>query len=156
LAWKPHNAGYSASFIQFAGTLLFNANTGDAMLAQLTWQQEEVLIWAPDIIGSICFLVSSYLALIEVSHRFWSFQPRQLSWWIVLINLLGSIAFMMAAAFNIFLPSSGDAEWSWGTNFYTLLGAWCFFVASYLMIPEQAGAGRTIDVPAIAIAAKSA
>ena len=32
-AWKPHNAGYSASLIQFVGTLLFNLNTADAMLA---------------------------------------------------------------------------------------------------------------------------
>lgn len=156
LAWKPHNAGYSASFIQFVGTLLFNANTGDAMFSRLTWQQEEVLIWAPDVIGSICFLFSSYVALVEVSHGFWSFQPRQLSWWIVLINLLGSVAFMVAAVFNVFLPSSGNPEWSWGANFYTLLGALCFFIASYLMIPEQAGAGRTIDGPSFAIAAKPA
>jgi hypothetical protein len=34
-AWKPHNAGWLASLIQFAGTLLFNLNTGDAMLSRL-------------------------------------------------------------------------------------------------------------------------
>jgi hypothetical protein len=63
-AWKPHNAGYSASLIQFVGTLLFNFNT---------------------------------------------------------------------------------AEWLWGANLFTLLGALCFFVASYLMIPELFGAGRATD-----------
>jgi len=144
-AWKPHNAGYSASLIQFIGTLLFNLNTGDAMLSQLTWLEEEILIWTPDVIGSICFLVSSYLALVEVSHRFWSVQPEQLSWWIVMINLLGSIAFMLSAVFSFLPPSGRGAEWLWGANFYTLLGAMCFFVASYLMIPELFGAGRTID-----------
>jgi hypothetical protein len=155
-AWKPHNAGYSASLIQFVGTLLFNFNTGDALLSQLTWLQEEVLIWAPDVIGSICFLVSSYLALVEVSHRFWSVQPAQLSWWIVMINLLGSIAFMLSAVFSFLPPSGRGAEWLWGANFYTLLGAMCFFVASYLMIPELAGAGRSIDVPSGTVAAKPA
>jgi hypothetical protein len=155
-AWKPQNAGYSAGFIQFAGTLLFNINTADAMLSQLTWLQEDVLIWTPDVIGSICFLVSSYLALVEVSHRGWSYLPRQLSWWIVMVNLLGSIAFMVAAAFNYFVPNGGNAEWSWGANFFTLLGAMCFLVASYLMIPELAGAGRAIDVPSGSIAAKAA
>ncbi len=144
-AWKPHNAGYSASLTQFVGTLLFNVNTGDALLSQLTWLQEEILIWAPDVIGSICFLVSSYLALVEVSHRFWSVQPAQLSWWIVMINLLGSIAFMLSAVFSFLPPSGRGAEWLWGANFYTLLGAMCFFVASYLMIPELFGAGRAID-----------
>jgi hypothetical protein len=145
VAWKPHNAGYSASLIQFVGTLLFNFNTADAMISKLTLVEEELLIWTPDVIGSICFLVASYLALIEVSHRFWSFQPRQLGWWIVIINLLGSVAFMLAAVFSFFLPSSGNAEWLWGANFFTLAGAVAFFVASYLMIPELFGAGRAFN-----------
>jgi hypothetical protein len=111
LAWKPRNAGYSAGLIQFAGTLLFNVNTADAMLSQLTWAQEDIWLWTPDVIGNICFLVSSYLAVVEVSHRAWSWQPRSLSWWIVMINLLGSIAFMASAVFNYYLPISGQAYW---------------------------------------------
>lgn len=146
-AWNPHNAGYSGSLIQFVGTLLFNINTADAMITGLTGVEQDILIWTPDIIGSICFLVASYLALIEISHGLWSFQPRQLSWWIVLLNLLGSVTFMLAAVFNFFLPSTGDAEWLWGANFFTLLGAVCFLFASYLMIPELFGAGRAIDTP---------
>jgi hypothetical protein len=147
LAWKPYNAGYSASLIQFVGTLLFNVNTADAMISGLTWAEEDILIWAPNIIGSICFLVASYLALIEVSHRLWSFQPRQLSWWIVMLNLLGSVAFMLAALYGFFPPSNENPEWTWDANFFTLLGAVCFLVASYLMIPELFGAGRAIDTP---------
>jgi hypothetical protein len=155
-AWKPHNAGYSASLVQFAGTLLFNFNTSDAMLARLTWVDEEVLIWAPDVIGSICFLLSGYLAVVEVSHRLWSYQPHHLSWWIVMINLLGCIAFMVAAVFGYFVPDCGKLAWSWGANSFTLLGAVYFFIASFLMIPEQAGAGRKIDLPPAAVTAKPA
>jgi hypothetical protein len=143
LAWNPRSAGYSAGLLQFAGTLLFNINTADAMLSQLTWWQEDARIWAPDIIGSTFFLLSSYLAVVDVSHGAWSWQPRQLSWWIVMINLLGSIAFMVSAIANWYLPSSGDAVWVWGASLYTLIGALCFLTASYLMIPEQAGAGRS-------------
>jgi len=62
-----------------------------------------------------------------------------------MINLLGSIAFMISAVFSFLPPSGLGAEWLWGANFYTMLGAMCFFVASYLMIPELFGAGRTID-----------
>ncbi|MGD2055562.1 MAG: hypothetical protein PVJ15_02055 [Gammaproteobacteria bacterium] len=116
----------------------------------------EVLIRTPDVIGSICFLASGYLALVEVSHRLWSYQPHQLSWWIVMLNLLGSIAFLLAAVFDYFVPDGGKAEWPWGANFFTLLGAMCFFFASYLMIPEQAGAGRTTDLPSGNITAKPA
>ena len=139
-AWKPHNAGYSASLIQLIGTVLFNLNTADAMITGLGWVGEDLLIWTPDVIGSVCFLVASYLALIEVSHRFWSVQPRQVSWWIVVLNMLGSVAFMLAAVFTVFLPSSGDMQWAWGANFFTLVGAAGFFSASYLMIPELFGA----------------
>jgi len=149
-AWKPYNAGYSASLIQLVGTLLFNFNTADAMISKLTLVEAELLVWTPDVIGSVCFLVASYLALIEVSHRFWSFQPRQLSWWIVMLNLLGSAAFMLAAVFSFFLPSTGSAEWLWGANFFTLVGAVWFLVASYLMIPELFGAARAVDTPFIA------
>jgi hypothetical protein len=60
------------------------------------------------------------------------------------VTLLGSIAFMVSAIANWYLPSSGDAVWAWGASLYTLIGALCFLTASYLMIPEQAGAGRSI------------
>ena len=144
-AWKPHNAGYSASLIQFIGTVLFNFNTADAMIAGLDWVGEDLLIWTPDVIGSVCFLIASYLALIEVSHRYWSVQPRQVSWWIVVLNMLGSVAFMLAAVFTVFLPDPGDMLWVWGANFFTLAGAAGFFSASYLMIPELFGATGNND-----------
>ncbi|NOY12470.1 MAG: hypothetical protein GXP51_01895 [Deltaproteobacteria bacterium] len=57
-AWKPHNAGFCASLIQLIGTFLFNANTADAMLSGLTSAQEKSLIWIPDFIGSVCFLLA--------------------------------------------------------------------------------------------------
>jgi hypothetical protein len=144
-AWKPHNAGYSASLIQFIGTVLFNINTADAMIAGLGWVGEDLLIWTPDVIGSVCFLIASYLALIEVSHRFWSVQPGQVGWWIAVLNMLGSVAFMLAAVFTFFLPPSGEMTWVWGANFFTLVGAACFFSASYLMIPELFGASGNND-----------
>ena len=147
LAWKPHNAGYDASLMQLIGALLFNMNTATAMLSELTWVQEELLIWVPDVIGSICFLIASHLALIEVSHRVWSFQPHQISWWIVIINMLGSIAFILAAVFSFFLPSDGSVYSLWGANVFTLIGAICFLSASYLMIPELFGAGRVAHTP---------
>jgi hypothetical protein len=155
-AWKPHNAGYSASLVQFLGTLLFNLNTADAMLSKLTWLEGDLLVWVPDVIGSVCFLVSSYLALIEVSHRFWSVQPAQPAWWIVVINLLGSVAFMISAVFS-FVPAAGPlADWPWAANLSTLIGAACFLVASYLMVPELFGAGKSVDTPTASIGPEAA
>lgn len=143
-AWKPHNAGFCASLIQLIGTFLFNANTADAMLSGLTSAQEKSLIWIPDFVGSVCFLLAGYLVLIEVGHRFWSYQYRKVSWWIAMINMLGSIAFMLSALFGFFVPGSNSVEWAWGANFSTLFGASCFLLASYLLIPELFGAALGI------------
>lgn len=147
-AWKPRNAGYLASLIQFAGTLLFNLNTGDAMLKGLDWMQEDVLIWTPDMVGSVCFLVASYLALVEISHGWWSFEPRQVAWWVVIINLLGSVAFQVSA-FYAFAPPPPDPGWAWSANLWTFVGAACFFSASYLMIPELFDADATAPGQAV-------
>lgn len=43
-AWRPRNAGYLASLIQFIGTLLFNFNTADAMISGLSWLQQDIFI----------------------------------------------------------------------------------------------------------------
>ncbi len=140
-AWRPRNAGYLSSLIQFIGTLMFNLNTGDALFPGLTWLESDLLIWTPNMVGSVCFLASSYLALIEVSHTFWSWAPRQVDWWIVILNLLGSIAFQASALFSFFPPHPGAGGAAWTANTLTMTGALCFFVASYLMIPELFDAG---------------
>ena len=147
-AWKPRNAGYLASLIQFAGTLLFNFNTGDALLTGLGWVEEDILIWVPNMVGSICFLAASYLALMEVSHGWWSFEPRQVAWWVVIINLLGSVAFQISALYGFFPPPPG-AGWAWDANLWTFIGALCFFGASYLMIPELFDADATAPDKAV-------
>ena len=50
-----------ASLIQFAGTLFFNVSTFAAMNTALDTKQIDLRVWAPDVFGSICFLVSSWL-----------------------------------------------------------------------------------------------
>jgi len=133
--WRPRNLGYVASLVQLAGTLLFNLNTGDALIAGLGWEGQELLIWTPDMVGSICFLVASQAAVMEVSHRYWSWQPRSLSWWICAINMLGSVLFMISAVASVVEPGPVIGA-SWLANFGTFAGAACFFVGAYLLIPE--------------------
>jgi len=145
-AWKPRDAGYMASLIQFIGALLFNLNTGDALLSGLNWRGEDLLIWVPNMTGSLCFLAASYLALMEIAHGWWSFKPRQVDWWIVIINLGGSVAFLIAAVYGFF-PPSPQAGWVWDANLWTLVGALCFFAASYLMIPELFDADAAQPAP---------
>ena len=138
LGWRPHDIGWLSCALQFIGTILFNFNTFDAMLPTLTWFQQDLLIWAPNIIGSILFLASGYLAFTETCHNWWAWKPGSISWWVVLINLLGCVGFMISALLAIVLPGTPNIEVVHMSIFFTLLGAICFFVGSLLMLPEMA------------------
>ncbi len=148
-AWRAGEIGWAAAFIQFVGTVLFNVNTFDALLTDLNWLQEDLLIWTPDVLGSVCFLVASALALLEYGHRLLNWQPRDVSWWIVNINMLGSIAFGISAVYALVLPDTGDLLDAWAVNAWTLLGAVCFFLGAYLLLPElRRNIGRLVaDAP---------
>ena len=134
--WRPHDVGWLSCGLQFVGTILFNFNTFDAMIPSLTWFQEDLVIWAPNIIGSILFLMSGYLAFIETCHAHWAWKPRSISWWVVFANLLGCVGFMVSAVFAIVLPGVPDTDAMTISVFFTLLGATGFLAGSLLMLPE--------------------
>ena len=142
-AWRPGEIGWTSAFTQFVGTVLFNINTFDALIPHLDWLQEDLVIWGPDALGSICFLVASALALLEYNHGRLDWQMRDVSWWIVNINMLGSVAFGVAAIYAIVLPGTGDVLDVAAVNAWTLLGAICFLVGAYLLLPELR---RNIDL----------
>ena len=136
--WRPHEIGWMSCILQFVGTILFNINTLDAMLPSLDWLQQDLLIWAPDLVGSILFLLSGYLAFIETCHTYWAWRPKSISWWVVFTNLLGCVGFMIAAVFAIVLPGPPNTEAVTISILLTLLGAIGFLVGSLLMLPEAA------------------
>lgn len=137
IGWKPDNAGWLSTFTQFLGTIAFNFNTFDAMVAPGTWKVQDELVWLPDMLGSILFLVSGYLAYIEAGHRYWSWRPRDLAWQIAFINLAGCAAFMTAAILS-YTPSISEALWITAVSTaHLLVGASCFFVGALLSMRES-------------------
>lgn len=135
-AWRPRNIGYVAVVAQLIGMLFFNLNTADAMIAGLDWVEEDILVWTPNLVGSILFLIASHASIIEVSHRYWRWRFDDLSWWITFLNMIGSIFFMISALASFTEP--GDVLVApWLANFGTFAGAICFLVGGYLLIPEQ-------------------
>lgn len=142
LGWRPRDIGWLSAGLQFAGTLLFNVNTLDAMLPGLDWLQQDLDIWAPDFVGSMLFLTSGYLAFIETCHAHWAWKPNNISWWVTFINLFGCVAFMIAAVFAFVLPGSPNIEAVTVSIAFTLLGSVGFFVGSLLALPEAAASDR--------------
>lgn len=136
IGWRPKEPGWLSSFAQFLGTLLFNANTYFAIQGG-SWLRQDLTIWAPDFFGSVLFLLSGYLALVETCHDWWDWQPRNLAWWIVVVNFLGCIAFMISAALA-FVPPSGAATGLVATSTaFTLIGAVGFFAGALLTVAES-------------------
>ena len=66
LGWAPWRIDWWATSVQFVGTLFFNVSTFAATRA-LDLTQAERRIWAPDVLGSIAFLVASALAWAEAA-----------------------------------------------------------------------------------------
>jgi hypothetical protein len=134
--WQPSRLDFWATFPQFLGTLAFNVSTFMAF-ASVQWLGYDILVWVPDYVGSILFLVSGTAAVLEFCHQLWCWQLKSLTWWIVIINFLGCVFFMISA-FTAFVRPEPifNNLLTWATVF-TLLGAVCFFIGAYLMWPEM-------------------
>jgi hypothetical protein len=140
-AWQPHRIDFWATFPQFLGTLAFNMSTFAAFI-NVQWLGYDLLVWVPDYVGSILFLISGTAALFEFCHHFWCQQTGNITWWIVMINFIGCVAFMISAVVAFVRPDPiFDNLATWATLF-TLIGAVCFFVAAYLMWPEMGAEER--------------
>jgi hypothetical protein len=138
--WRPRSIDWWATAIQLVGTVYFNVMTFLALFDNWSVSQEDRLVWRPDVIGSLCFLVASYLAWAEVCHSAGRLRFGDLSWWIVVLNLLGSIAFGVSAIGAFVDPDTGDVTNLRWDNGGTVVGAICFLVAAVMLIPEARSA----------------
>jgi hypothetical protein len=138
---EPGRLDWWATAVQFAGTLFFNVTTFAALNDTLDTHQQIARVWAPDAFGSVCFLVASYFAVIEVCHGRWCWWRRDAGWRISALNMLGSVFFGISALTSFILPDSGEVVNAEATNLFTFLGAVCFFWGAYLLLPEAASAG---------------
>ncbi|MFG0266633.1 MAG: hypothetical protein ACF8AM_16025 [Rhodopirellula sp. JB055] len=136
LGWYPSEIGWLSCALQFGGTVLFNINTFNAMSSSLNWLQEDLMVWVPDLVGSILFLASGYLAFAETCHAHWAFRPRSLEWWIVLINLLGCIGFMISACYAFVAPGPENQQAITVSTAWTMVGAVCFLIGALMMLFE--------------------
>lgn len=139
LTWEPGRIDWWATAVQLAGTVFFNISTYHALADGLSATEVNQLVWRPDVYGSICFLVAGGLAWAEVGHRWVSWQPRSLSWWIALLNLGGSVAFGVSAFAAKVVSGSGELRNVELVDLGTFLGALGFLVGAFLLLPERTG-----------------
>jgi hypothetical protein len=117
---------YSAA-VQFAGTVLFNISTGAALWMQSTgWRRH--LVWTPDAVGSLAFLISGAVAIAAVGT---AARDRRIAW----LNMGGCVAFAVSAVAG-FIRRNGVTEDQWLANLGTFIGALCFAVAALAALPR--------------------
>ncbi len=134
-AWAPRTKLWWAAFIQLIGTLFFNVNTILAMVQSFTVEETNRLVWAPDFFGCIAFLVASHLYWITTCGGLWRSDTDDANWWSSLLNYVGSIAFMASALAAFTLQTTGEAVNITVVNSGTFVGAVCFLVGAYLLLP---------------------
>ncbi len=136
-------AAWWAATIQSAGTLFFNATTYRAMYTAFSEPAYNRLVWRPDALGSICFLVSGAIAYRSSPRHGWLPERGASGWWEPSINLLGCVFFGIAAVAGYVVPSSGSMIDLAAANWNTSLGAACFLACALATLRT----GRTLKSP---------
>jgi hypothetical protein len=136
-------ASWRTAWIQSVGTLLFNLMTFAALTIVITDHGYDTIVWVPNAIGSLCFLISGAI--------FYLFSPRRgllprtdhEGWWEAAVNLLGCVLFGISAVTG-YVTGHPSAPVSTGiTNWTTTLGAVCFLAVAL----TACGLGATLKAP---------
>lgn len=130
--------------VLLAGTVLFDLNTFRALQTGLDDPQYNRLVWAPNLLGSICFVVWGYLSYVQVCGGLnpWP-RHRTRAWTISAIFLVGCVAFGVSAIASRYVPTTGSVADLAAANVSIVFGALCFIVGGVM---ELAGT-RPADPP---------
>ncbi len=139
-SFEPLRIEWLATFVLFAGTLAFGISLLDSFIKGLSTEQVNRLIWAPEMVGCVMFLISGHLAIVEVCHGSPKLLPRSLEWWIVAVNQLGSILFFVSALAAFIRPATASVVNVDVANWGTFGGAMCFAAGGVLQAFERPSA----------------
>lgn len=139
---RPRTADWTASALQLLGTLAFNISTFRAAVDAAGGTGPYALVWRPDLLGSILFLVASGMAYAPEVRRRRHTHVRDRSWAIAALNMLGSVAFGFSAVGAYLVPADDQLLNTRWANGGTLFGAVCFLAGAALLVPPRSSAGR--------------
>ena len=129
---RPRQRDWRGAVVLFVGTLLFAVSLVAAFAEGLTPRQSNGWIWLPDMLGCVCFLVSGHLAMLDVGDGRVVVRVHDIGWWVVAVNQLGSVLFLLAGLAAFVRPAT-SAEIDAGlVNWGTFAGAVCFAVGGVI------------------------
>ena len=144
-SYEPLRLAWLSAVLLFAGTIVFGISLLDAFLDGLTTKQENRLIWTPEMVGCFLFLLSGHLAMRDLCGRPRPcLRPRDLDWWVIAINQVGSILFTISALAGFIRPET-SAEWNTAVaNWGTFTGAACFAIGGVLQSFDRPAATASV------------
>lgn len=140
--WDFHYVGYTAAFLLAFGCFLFTIAVITALpgvVDEGQWQVQQALIWAPQTIGSACFVLSGLLYTLEEQDVWYLPALNRIGWHASFFNLLGGIGFLLSSIFGYLANWKGNGPVCcqfWGTAFNAFYGNWAFMVGSLLLLLE--------------------
>lgn len=144
VGWRPRRLDWWAASIQLVGVVLFNISTFAGTRSALAMTGEQRLIWAPDVLGSVCFLVAGALSFSEVNRGLLPRPDGSLGWTIGAINLAGCLAFGFSAIGARFV-TVGEVANVAVANGATFFGACCFLIGAGLLPVESSREASPVD-----------
>jgi len=142
--YEPRRRDWRSAVVLFIGTLLFAVSLVAAFAEGLTPRQSNGWIWLPDMLGCLCFLLSGHLAMLEVGGGHVAVHVHELDWWVVAINQLGSILFVLAGLAAFTRPTTSSVLNAGLVNWGTFAGAVCFAVGGLLQVFIRPTSTRTV------------
>jgi energy-converting hydrogenase Eha subunit A len=122
-----------SSAVLLAGTVFFDVNTFRALQTGLDHPEYNRLVWAPNLLGSICFVAWGYLAFVQVCGGFnpWP-RHRTRAWTISAIFLVGCVAFGVSAIASRYVSATGSVADLAAANISIVFGALCFIAGGVM------------------------
>lgn len=143
-SYQPERRDWLSAVVLFTGTLLFAVSLVAAFAEGLTPRQSNGWIWFPDILGCICFLVSGHLAMLVVGGGRVGMHVRDLTWWVVATNQIGSVLFFLAGVAAFTRPATSNALDAGLVNWGTFAGALCFAAGGVMQVLERPTSTETV------------
>jgi MFS family permease len=135
IQFELKNWAWWLNFIQLIGaTVFFLACVIGVLLSVIKDIPVYNWFWLPQMIGSVCFFISSFMAMLEVQSKFYLPAWNKIGWWSALFNLIGAVGFFLCAFYGAYYQS--QAFLYWGSNLSTFIGSIAFLISSYLMLIE--------------------
>ncbi|MGA8219543.1 MAG: hypothetical protein WB771_13355 [Solirubrobacterales bacterium] len=141
-SYEPMRIDWLSTFVLFAGTLAFGISLIDSFIDGLSTHGVNRLIWRPEVIGCLLFLISGHLAMAETCHRSRPcLRRRDLGWAIVAVNQIGSVLFMISAIAAFTRPETANQVNVTVANWGTLTGAVCFAIGGIMQVFDRPAGG---------------